>query len=69
MDWDRYRRDDYTIDLVKAFKVIYGDDKAINHERAQSYLGMVEQLQPVRSRQTAAVAIAGAGEIFREPSW
>jgi hypothetical protein len=58
-----------TIDLVKAFNAIYGDYKDINHEKAVSYLMMVEQLQSIDSREVAAIAIATAEAMFKDSSW
>lgn len=57
MNWEAHRREDGSIDLVAAFAEINGVPP---DARVAAYLNMIQNLQPVKSRQTAAVAIAAA---------
>lgn len=52
-DYTKYRRQDNSIDLIKAWK----DG---NHAIGITYLELVELYQPIKSRQVAAVALAQA---------
>jgi len=58
MDWERHRRPDGSIDLYSAWQSLPGKAKTPNH--VGRYLSLVEQLQPINSRQGAAIAIATA---------
>jgi hypothetical protein len=59
MNWEPYRRPDGTIDILKAWreevKPTYKDEKV-----GRLFLILVEQYQPINSRQAAAIALAGA---------
>ena len=65
MDWNQFRNDDWTIDLVKAFAVTYN---VTPHEYPETYIQLpaviylldIETNQRIISRQAAAVAIATA---------
>lgn len=57
MNWEAHRREDGSIDLVAVFTEINGVSPNV---RVTAYLNMIQNLQPVKSRQTAAVAIAVA---------
>ena len=64
------RRPDGTIDLVEAFELVsdHGlQESAIDRriEQAQNFLMHIEQIQPINSRQAAAVALAQAFRIYR----
>jgi hypothetical protein len=60
INWDDFRREDKSIDLVAAWSFMMGDGW---NSKAVSFLERIESLQPVVSRQAAAVAIAWALEI------
>lgn len=71
-DWERFRRDDHSIDLLAAYVT------AVVHRRRNSgqvnvtfadievpaqvekYFSLIDLLHPVRSRQAAAIAVAQA---------
>lgn len=59
MNWEPYRRPDGSIDILKAWrqeiKPTYKDEKV-----GRLFLSLVEQYQPITSRQAAAIALAGA---------
>lgn len=64
------RRPDGSIDLVEAFELVanHGDQQsAIDRriEQAQNFLMHIEMIQPINSRQAAAVALAQAFRIYR----
>ena len=66
MDWWKYRRPDGTIDLIDAFiNVSYGENPSIN--TAIEYLRFIESLQPINSRQAAAIVLATAHDIASRP--
>ena len=65
MNWDKYRRPDGTIDLIEAYtcECIIGDFFGNGFE----YLRYVEELQLIKSRQVAAIALATAVDISKRP--
>lgn len=62
IDWEPYRRDDQTIDLKKAFGEHHhqGTMKIAEWGLVVNYFRSVEQLQPINSRQAAAILIVNA---------
>jgi len=56
IDWERARRPDGSLDLVKAYELRYGPANTV----AESYLKELDSLRPQLSRQSAAVAITTA---------
>lgn len=69
IDWDAHRRADGSIDLWEAFvdmmqRSPYSRSRFDlldeSSQRAKSYLLLVESIQPIKSRQAAALAIATA---------
>jgi hypothetical protein len=59
MEWDQYRRADGTIDLHRAYRETFG----ALHPKASMFLGLIETLQPINSRQAAAQALATANAL------
>jgi len=57
INWNKYRRPDGSIDLLHVWRNHVGGTSADN-ELAQTYFEFIESLQPINSRQAAAVAIA-----------
>lgn len=57
MDWDAFRRPDYSINLVAAFS---HQNKWGPTSEQLFYLERIERLQPIKSRQVAAVALSTA---------
>ena len=62
MNWDKYRREDGSIDLIAAYEDRPNAQtyNAIVSNRAHSYLSSVEYLQRIQSRQAAAQALVTA---------
>lgn len=60
--WDEFRREDLTIDLVKAWEAgsEHGNFDEDANRIAIGYLEAIEALHPITSRQVAALAIATA---------
>ena len=56
INWRNYRRSDGTIDLIAAAE----DSGALISQQQLTFLDRVQLLQPINSRQAAAVAIATA---------
>lgn len=59
VDWSKHRRPNGSINLVAAFRE--GENGALPpaiRVRAEGLLELVENMQPIESRQVAAVAIA-----------
>ncbi len=66
MNWENYRRPDLSLDLVQAFlDAMPNQRNAVCTRKAVEYLGEVEDLCPIRSRQAAGVAVAHAMCIAR----
>lgn len=57
MDWDQYKNRDGVIDLSAAY-FNTGGVEAADSTDSLSFIHAVEKLQPIRSRQVAAVIIA-----------
>lgn len=64
MDWDVYRRPNGTIELVRAW-ANQGVMAGVRSSKACQFLRDIEELQPINSRQAAAIAIATANSIAR----
>jgi hypothetical protein len=61
IDWDTHREGvEHFINLVSAFRQAIEGQMIRFPEAGESYLDDVMELQPIRSRQAAAVAIAHA---------
>jgi hypothetical protein len=60
VNWDKFRRGDRTIDLLKVFDNEYAHERLISKQRAVavSFIKLTEQYQLIESRQVAAVALA-----------
>jgi hypothetical protein len=60
--FDKYRREDQSIDVKQAFIDAFGDAMLANNDMTRLQLSIqtlanIEGMQPIRSRQIAAVAI------------
>ena len=72
VNWEVFRRQDRSIDLIKAFsqaiKVLEIDenDHRMGIEKAFMYIETVEKYQPIHSRQVAASILAQAEFILYE---
>lgn len=62
MDWNNYRRSDGSIDLIAVWE-IDAHNAGVPRNRAVRFLQHVEWLQPINSRQAAALAVAQATQI------
>lgn len=63
MDWEKFRREDNSLDLMAAFKDENPEemrDPKINKGDAFAYLKLLEKTHPIKSRQTATLAITAA---------
>lgn len=65
IDWEKFRLEDQTgsIDLVAAYQYLVYDKLTIpqkNPKNAIGYLHLVQDLQPITSRQVAATVLATA---------
>jgi len=60
INWEKWRKADGNIDLLKAFNDIYAARLGDQAELGIGYLVVVELNQPIISRQAAAVALATA---------
>lgn len=66
MDWSRHRRPDGTIDLRATFAMSDGHVHSPHaRDKADSVLQFIESLEPIRSRQAAAVALSLAEVVAR----
>lgn len=61
IDWENYRREDKSIDLVAVWED-HGKC-ALNAPQARAALVDVQELCPIRSRQAAAIAVAFAAKL------
>jgi len=66
---DKYRRKDGTINLEEAFEYIYNMTSqcvsdTYHFEEAIKYLNDVEDMQPIKSRQAAAIILVNAKRIY-----
>lgn len=59
IDWSRHKNDDGEINLLSAYADYYGCDEIIPFD----ILNDIMDIQPVRSRQVAALAMATAREL------
>lgn len=64
MDWDKFRRKDGSLDLTDILEDLVGSGPIAGVEHAKQFLQAVEELQPIRSRQVASLALATACRIF-----
>jgi hypothetical protein len=60
MNWDEFRREDGSIDLIKAFENQPQQYGRLYEAFAMQFLARVESRQRIHSRQAAAIAIAAA---------
>lgn len=58
--WDKHRRVDGSINLAEVLREDRGLSPYASMDQAFLYLRLVESIQPVKSRQAAAIAIATA---------
>lgn len=58
--WERYRRSNGTIDLKEVFNFLYPEASLKEQTIAYRFFELIQQLQPIKSRQAAAVAISTA---------
>jgi hypothetical protein len=56
MDWEKYRNEDGSLDLIRA----YQDERAKGHRVAELFLKVTQRFQPIKSRQAAAIALTQA---------
>ncbi len=68
MNWDLYRRPDGSIDLLKAWAATFESKDNLDIAWATGYFQLIELMQPIASRQAAAVAIASAEGILMRRS-
>ena len=66
VDWEEYRLPDHSIDLELIFRKRNQDNPKSDAARGQAFLARVMLLQPIVSRQVAAVALAFA-ELLADP--
>jgi hypothetical protein len=66
MDWNKYRREDGTINLVEAFEDKHCGEMLFNAYSAENFLISIENYQKIKSRQIAALALAQADIIARQ---
>ena len=66
IDWDEYRREDYSIDLVKIWVDEHDDLEVGEDEESISFLRKVENLQKLKSRQVASLALATAEMLIKK---
>lgn len=64
INWDRFMNSHGHIELVECFLATY--PWCENSEPAKKYLWSIMDLQPIRSRQAAAIAIATAARIAED---
>jgi len=64
MDWNKYRREDGTINLVEAWEDKHCGEILYNALRIEKFLISVENYQKIKSRQIAALALAQADFIL-----
>ena len=68
MNWELFRRANRTIDLKAAYVHLYPTIKYVGNE--EKYVGVcryferIQELEPIKSRQAAALAISTAKEII-----
>ena len=62
MDWEKYRREDNSIDLIKAFEEY--NDLYLTGEQI-NFIRNVEKYQKIKSRQVAALVLAQLDYIFK----
>jgi hypothetical protein len=59
MNWDKYRREDNSIDLIKAFEEEHKIEN-FNKTISRKFLELIQIYQPIKSRQVASLALAQA---------
>lgn len=64
-DWDSYRRDDGTIDLVAAMNGNFPALEPPPQAHAESFLRDLERVYRISSRQAAAIAVTTAYWLVR----
>lgn len=62
LNWEDYRNQDGSINLVNVYTALYGEPYSSTVE----HLSMIEFIQPIKSRQAAAIAVVSA-KFFGEP--
>jgi len=60
IDWDKFRRNDKSINLVRAFEEEHKEEGLPNKEAAILFLKVIESYQIIKSQQVAALALAEA---------
>jgi len=65
MDWDDYRNKDGSLDLLDILDDIIGNHIVPGFAEAKEFLEAVENIQPIRSRQVASLALATACKIAK----
>lgn len=64
VDWKEFRRADYSIDLIAAWRSqVVNAVPQNHHDVAVHFLKGIEAAHPIRSRQCAAIAISHANLI------
>ncbi|MCL5022128.1 MAG: hypothetical protein M1497_01950 [Nitrospirae bacterium] len=61
MDWEKFRRLNRSINLIDAWRA--GNQGKIRSKAGYEFLQLVEEYQPIVSRQAAAIALAQADVI------
>lgn len=72
MNWDEYRREDWSIDLYDAWLGQLKKELDAGHvSMVRHFLENIEDKHPIRSRQVAALAIAQANlmAMQMDPRW
>ena len=65
MNWELFRRPNGTLNLKAAYTHVYPKTKkGKNYVRMCRYFERIQELQPIKSRQVAAMAISTAKEII-----
>lgn len=72
MDWDKFRRDDQSIDLLSAWlSTVVSEMTPHQQDIVEYFLTSIEERQPIKSCQAASLAIAQANVIamMRNPDF
>ena len=71
MNWEEFRREDKSIDLVKAWLATLSISESISVEtyerrlRVKIWLSDIETYQPIKSRQVAALVLSMINHVIK----
>jgi len=60
MNWEDHRRSDSSINLINAYREVCDDERRVRTDRSELYLEEIMELNPISSRQAAAIAVGFA---------